>query len=102
MQILFIILYVVLGIFQIAAYLDGINLWLGVGTLLGFIIFFITAALPFGSLADSAIAFYGAYSAWHWTWWQAALLTFPFAILGIAAMGLGGIASLGAMLSRPK
>jgi hypothetical protein len=94
MQIVFIVLYCALGIAQIAAYLAGIKLWLGVGTFLGFVIFFATAALPFGSIADAAIAFYGAYAAWHWAWWQAALLTFPFAILGILAMGLDGVVGM--------
>ena len=91
MQIIFISLYFALGIAQIAAYLAGVKLWLGVGTFLGLIIFFGTAALPFGSIADVAIAFYGAYAAWGWEWWQAALLTFPFAIIGVLAMGLDGV-----------
>jgi hypothetical protein len=102
MQAVFVILYFVLGIFQIAAYLAGINLWLGIGTFWGLVIFFITGCLPFGSIVDAVIAFYGAHSAWHWPWWQAALLTFPFAVFGIAAMGLSGIAGLAAAFSRPK
>jgi hypothetical protein len=94
MQAVFIILYFLLGIVQIAAFLAGIKLWLGLGTFLGLVIFFLSASVPLGSIADAAIAFYGAYGAWQWPWWQAALLTFPFAILGTAAMGIGGIANL--------
>jgi hypothetical protein len=102
MQVIFVILYIVLGIIQITAYLAGINLWLGVGTFWGLVIFFVTASLPFGSIADAAIGFYGACGAWQWPWWQAALLTFPFAVLGVLAMGISGIASLAAAFSRPK
>ncbi len=81
------VLYALLGIVQIAAYLDGIALWLGVGTVFGLIIFFGTAALPFGAFIDAGIAFYGAYAAWHWPIWQAALLSFPFAIVGATFVG---------------
>ncbi len=100
MQFIFIALYVALGIAQITAYLDGIHLWLGVGTFLGLVIFFATASLPFGAFVDAGIAFYGAYKGWHWDWWQAALLTFPFAILGLLAMGMDGAISAFAALRR--
>ena len=103
MQIVLFVLWIALGIAQIAAYLDGIHLWLGVGTFWGFVIFFFTASLPFGAIVDAGIAFYGAYQAWHWPLWQAALLTFPFAILGIIVMGLESAASLaGRIYQRDK
>lgn len=102
MQAVFLVLFIVLGIFQIAAYLAGIDLWLGIGTFWGLVIFFFTVSLPFGSVADAGISFYGAYAAWQWTWWEAALLTFPFAILGVAAMGLSGVAGIAGMLSRSR
>jgi hypothetical protein len=89
-----IVLYILLGIAQITAYLKGINLWLGIGTLLGLIIFFGTAWLPFGSVIDALIGFYGAYKGWQWEWWQAALLTFPFAIVGLIISSLGWIVDL--------
>lgn len=94
MQFVFFLLYAALGIVQIMAYLAGIELWLGLGTFWGLVIFFITAALPFGSVIDAAIAFYGAYKGWHWLWWQAALLTFPFAIIGIAIASAGGMVAM--------
>ena len=91
------LLYALMGLAQIIAYLDGIHLWLGVGTILGLIIFFGTAALPFGAFLDAGVSFYGAHAAWHWPVWQAALLSFPFAIVGVA---FGGVASLSRAFSR--
>ena len=94
MQIVLFVLWIALGIAQIAAYLDGIHLWLGIGSFWGFVIFFFTMSLPLGAIIDAAIAFYGAYQAWHWPLWQAALLTFPFVILGFVVVGLEGATSL--------
>ena len=91
MPIVGFLLYALLGLAQIIAYLDGVHLWLGLGTVLGLIIFFGTAAFPFGAFVDASISFYGAHAAWHWPVWQAALLSFPFAIAGVV---FGG-ASLG-------
>ena len=99
MQALVILGWLVLGFFQITAYAAGIKLWLGLGTLGAIIAFFVTAAIPFGALIDAAISFYGAYAVWHWTWWQSALLTFPFAILGIA---LNGLTALSRFLERRR
>ena len=74
MRIILYLAYSLLGLAQIAAYLAGIQLWLGIGPPLGLLIFFATAIIiPFGSFINAAIGFYGAYSAWNWLWWQAAL-----------------------------
>jgi len=91
MKILMFVVYFALGIAQIAAYLQGIYLWLGIGNVLGIIIFFVTAGLPFGAVIDAFIGFYGAYKGWQWEWWQAGLLTFPFAIVGLFIGSVGGI-----------
>lgn len=86
-------IWIALGIAQISAFLAGIHHWLGVGTFSGIVIFFGTAMLPFGAIIDAAISFYGAFAAWNWPWWQAALLAFPFAIVGVAVTGMGAIFS---------
>ena len=101
------VLWIALGIAQIAAYLAGIHLWLGVGTIGGLVIFFGTACLgPLGAIADAAISFYGALKGWHWAWWQALLLVAPFPILAVAATGLDGIVRLAETtvnaFARPK
>lgn len=101
MQLVLIILYVALGLAQISAFLAGIHLWLGVGAFFGLVIFFGTSFLPFGSIIDSGIAFYGAYRAWDWPWWQAALLTFPFAIVGVGLIGAEGVVKIAATL-KPR
>ena len=88
------LIFVLLGLVQIFAYIDGIHLWLGVHRPLAIILFFITAAVPFGAVVDASISFYGAYAVWRWAWWQAALLSFPFAILGAAGIAFGGLAKV--------
>jgi hypothetical protein len=93
-RVILVVLWIALGAAQITAYLAGINLWLGLGTPLGLIVFFGTVWVPFGSLIDAILSFYGAYAAWHWTWWQAALLAFPFAIVGIMLNGASAIVHL--------
>ena len=94
MQAIVIIGLLILGYFQIAACIAGIKLWLGFGTVFAIIFFFASAAIPFGAVLDTGVSFYGAYAAWHWSWWQAALLTFPFAILGIVLNGLTAVERL--------
>jgi hypothetical protein len=88
---LLVCLYISLGAAQIVAFLAGIKLWLGIGMFWGTIIFLISMLAPFGPIANSGLAFYGAYRAWHWPFWAAALLTFPFAIMGIFAIAVRSI-----------
>jgi hypothetical protein len=40
--------------------------------------------------APHLASFAAAYANLHWTWWQAALLSFPVAILGFMLNGIGG------------
>jgi hypothetical protein len=88
--ILLLALYFALAIAQAAAFFQGMELWFGIGWILSLVIGIIVLGLPFGSSVCTAVAFYGAYKGWQWEWWQAALLTFPFAILGVAVMGASG------------
>ncbi|MHC2338192.1 MULTISPECIES: hypothetical protein [unclassified Bradyrhizobium] len=62
--------------------------------MVGLINFLILALAPLGSIVAAAVSFYGAYHGWHWEWWQAALLCFPFAILSIATLVLQGSANV--------
>jgi hypothetical protein len=94
--------YIALGIAQLAAFFAGMELWLGLGWIMSFLIFVVVASLPLGSLATAAVAFYGAYKGWHWEWWQAALLAFPFAIIGIIMMTISGAAGLVGLLSSNR
>lgn len=103
MPIILYLLYSLLGLAQLVAYLAGIQLWLGVGAPIGLIIFFVTTmVLPFGPFVNAIIGFYGAYAVWGWPWWQAALLTFPFAILGIVVMGLSSVMGIAALIFQRR
>jgi hypothetical protein len=74
--------------------LEGMEIWLGIGTFLSLVLAFIGWSLPFGSVAMSVIAFYGARYGWHWELWKAILLAAPGIIFGILVATTGGIAAL--------
>ena len=60
------------------AFFDGLARWWGTGSALGAIVFLACASIvPGGGFFISAVAFYGAYAAWRWEWWQAGLFAFP-------------------------
>ena len=99
MGIIFFLLYFGLAIAQLAAFFAGIELWLGFGAFVGFLIFFVAASLPLGAVFTTAVAFYGAYAGWRWPWWQALLLTCPFLILSLISVALHGAAGIAGMLS---
>jgi hypothetical protein len=95
------ILYFALGIIQIVAFMEGLDVWFGFGALLSIITFVIVMFIgPLGSLAVAGIGFYGAWRGWQWEWWQAALLCFPFAVLGLVMMFGAGTMSLVGMIAR--
>jgi hypothetical protein len=86
-------LWLLLGLFQIAAFLQGMETWLGIHFIASFIVgLLLIGIVPLGGIVSSAIAFYGAWKGWRWEIWQAALLAFPFVLLQIAIMGAGGAA----------
>jgi pilus assembly protein CpaB len=55
---------------------------------------FFALAIPLGSLACAAFVFHFSYTGLQWGWWQAVLLSFPFAILGVVVMGASGVVEL--------
>lgn len=55
------IAYFILGIVQLAAYLEGVELWLGFGFVVDLISFVMLALAPLGSIVAAAVSFYGAY-----------------------------------------
>lgn len=85
------VIYIALAFAQMAPFSQGIKLW-GFGAVVGFIIFFVGIHLfAIGAAVIAGIAFYGAYTGWHWPWWQAAMLTIPFLIFGVITMRFGGL-----------
>ena len=95
MQLIFVLLYLALGIVQLFAFMEGLDVWLGLGFWLSVVAFVIVFMLgSFGGLIVAVVGFFGAMEGWGWEWWQAALLSFPFAILGFLAMGVSTVGAL--------
>jgi hypothetical protein len=93
MQVLLVILYIGLGLLQLAAIQAGLTAWLGLHWLLAIILSVILAWMP---LIGSILGFVGAMKGWHWDWWQAGLLFFGIPLAGIifalVSAGTAGIA----------
>ncbi|MGY3581601.1 hypothetical protein ACVIGB_000327 [Bradyrhizobium sp. USDA 4341] len=94
------LIYALLGLVQLAAYFEGIELWLGFGLLLGLVSFIVLGAIPLGSIITAGVAFYGAFYGWRWYWWEAALLCFPFPLFAIAMLTIQGSANMIGRLRR--
>lgn len=69
------------------------QLYLGVGSFVSFILFLLAAALPVvGSFLAAAAVYYGAHGGWQWEWWQALALAVPGIVLWLGVMAMGGLA----------
>ena len=73
MKALLVVLYVVLGLFQFVATVDGLKLWLDIGTWLAVLSAIVVAWLP---LIGTVAGVVGAHHAWHWSWVGAIALFF--------------------------
>lgn len=78
MQVLAYVLYLGLGLFQIAATIGGIQYWLGFHWLVAAIIAFFIASWP---VVGTILGMVGAHYAWGWSWLAAFLLFFGPLIL---------------------
>jgi hypothetical protein len=97
----FAFLYLIVALAQCAAFIEGMEIWFGIGSLLSFAVFIgCIAVLPFAELAIAVVGFVGATDGWDWTWWQAGLLCFPSFVLTITAAAGVGFGSLVQRLSR--
>ncbi|NWG25893.1 MAG: hypothetical protein HXY30_16010 [Pseudorhodoplanes sp.] len=95
MQVILPILTLMAGIAQATAFMQGLETWLGLGAIISVIIFVAAIMLgAFGGLITGIIAFYGAWKGWHWPWYGAVAIAFPYLILLIAMAGLGGVMSM--------
>ena len=93
MGIFFLIAYLVAGIAQIWAGIEGMQLIFGIGGFLAVVLLFVAYAIPFVGMAGVAfLAYSGARYGWNWEWWQALLLAAPAILLVLAAGVLGGLA----------
>lgn len=92
---MFFIIYLIIGICQIVAYLEGMHLYFGLGGFLSFIIFLFVYSIPLAGTAFVAImTYYGARWGWGWDWWQAVALAAPGIVIMLIIMATGGLASL--------
>lgn len=76
MKALLVVIYVVLGLFQFVAAVDGLKVWLDIGTWLAVLSAIVVAWLP---LVGTVAGVVGAHHAWHWSWLGAIALFFWFA-----------------------
>ena len=89
----FFIVYIVIGIAQIWAALEGMQLYFGIGGFLAVILLIVAYAIPFvGAVVLALLAYYGARYGWKWEWWSALMLAVPSIILTLAAGVMGGLA----------
>lgn len=76
--------YFLMGLVQIAALVDGVKAFLGIGTFFAAIISVIVSYIP---LLGPIAGVFGATHAWHWHWLAAVLLFFwPYALYLVAGL----------------
>ena len=94
MGVLAVPLYIIMGTIQMAAIMAGLEHWLGLYWLIAIILAFPLGYFP---IVGPILGIAGAVTAWHWAWWQAALLFFgAFGLslaLGAGATLLGWLGS---------
>jgi hypothetical protein len=89
------IAYIAVGIAQIWAFLEGMNIYFGIGGILAFILLLVGHSIPLvGTLGVAFVTYYGARYGWRWEWWEALLLAAPGVVLMVAAITMGGLASI--------
>ena len=93
MEAFFLIAYVVIGIAQIWAGIEGMQLAFGIGGFPAVVLLLVAYAIPFvGTAAVAYLTYYGARYGWAWTWWQALMLAAPGIVLMLAVGVAGGLA----------
>jgi len=94
----FLIAYIVVGIAQIWAGIEGMQLTFGIGGFLAVVLLVVVYAIPIaGTAAVAFLTYYGARYGWTWAWWQALALAAPGIIL---MLGMGVAAGLAIWAQR--
>jgi len=89
----FLVAYIVIGIAQVWAGIEGMQLTFGIGGFLAVVLLLVAYAIPFvGTAAVAFLTYYGARYGWSWTWWQALTLAAPGIILMLVVGVAGGLA----------
>lgn len=87
MQAITFVAYLILGLFQLAAVMAGLENWIGLHWIIAVPLALFIAYMP---LVGTVVGMFGAVTAWHWSWLQAAGLFFgPFVVILIVAMWAG-------------
>ena len=93
MGTIFLVAYILVGIAQIWAGLEGMQLYFGIGGFLAIIFLSVAYAVPLvGTVGVALLAYYGARYGWKWEWWLALTLAVPGVILMLAASLTVGLA----------
>ena len=86
MAAFFFVAYVLIGIAQIWAGIEGMQLYFGIGGVLAAVLLLVAYAIPFvGTIGIALLTYYGARYGWKWEWWQALMLVAPGVAVGLAA-----------------
>jgi hypothetical protein len=80
--------YLLVGLLQIAATIEGLNSWVGIPTILAVPIALFLGYLP---VIGSVVGMVGAIQFWGWQWYWAALLFFWPIVLLIVVGGFGAL-----------
>jgi len=90
------IVYGVIGLVQVLAIIDGIQVWLGIPWILAAFLSLIIGYIP---LVGTIAGIRGATTAWGWNLGWAIALFFGGLVISIAAVAIGGVSD---RLSRRK
>ena len=88
MPLVAIIAYTLLGLFQIAAIIAGLETWAGFPWLIAVPLAIFIGYTP---VLGTVVGMFGAVTAWHWSWFQATLLFFG-PLVAVIAIYLGAVA----------
>lgn len=87
------IAYFILGLFQLAAFMSGLEVWLDIHWLLAAII---AVPLSYIPILGTVLGVVGAHSGWGWSWLSALALFFgPMAAIFAISAANGGLQRLG-------
>jgi hypothetical protein len=76
--------YFILGLFQLAAVMDGLEHWWGLNW---FIAMILAIPISYFPLVGTITGMFGAVTVWHWSWLQATGLFFaPFLAIVVIAI----------------
>ncbi|ABV89285.1 hypothetical protein [Shewanella pealeana] len=91
MQAILYVGYIILGIFQLAAVMGGLEDWMGLHWIIAAPLAFVIAYIP---LVGTVVGMFGAVTVWHWSWLQAGgLFLGPFIAILIISMVSGVLES---------